>query len=323
MAAHRGACRDGGAVIASPSAHPPSVRDTEVFTSMPDEFRRKNTITSWSMLNRLGTPGDSFLEGPVFDEHGNLFVTDVEYGRIFRIDPAGTWSLVAEWDGEPNGLAFLSRTELITTDFRNGLMAIDVNSGAITPFLDRRNTEHFKGVNDLIFDSRGNLYFTDQGATGMHDPTGRVYRLSPEGRLDALVSNIPSPNGLVLSPDERVLYVAVTRANAVWRVPLMPDGAVAKVGVYLTVNGPAGPDGLAMDIHGRLSVAIAGRGEVWVLDAKADPSVILRSVAGVSVTNIAYGGPDRTDLYCTESATGTILRASLGVAGCEVFVGRP
>lgn len=305
-----------------PPTLPPSIRDTEVFTSLPEEFRRKNTMTSWSMLNRLGASGDCFLEGPVFDEHGNLYVSDIEYGRIFRIDQAGTWSLVAEWDGEPNGLTFLSSTELITTDFRNGLMVIDVNSGAVTPFLDRRNTERFKGVNDLVFDSRGNLYFTDQGTTGMHDPTGRVYRLAPDGRLDALISNVPSPNGLALSPDERILYVAVTRGNAVWRAPLMPDGAVAKVGQYLTVNGPAGPDGLAMDIQGRLSVAIAGRGEVWVLDHKADPVVILRSVAGLSITNIAYGGPNHTDLYCTESATGTILRASLDVAGCEVFVGR-
>jgi gluconolactonase len=306
----------------SPAGSPPSVRDTEVFTSMPDEFRRRDTLTSWSMLNRLGVPGDSFLEGPVFDGDGNLFVTDIEYGRVFRIDPAGSWTLVAEWDGEPNGLAFLSRTELITTDFRNGLMVVDVNSGAVTPFLDRRNTERFKGVNDLTFDSGGNLYFTDQGATGLHDPTGRVHRLAPDGRLDTLVANVPGPNGLVLSPDERVLFVAATRANAVWRLPLMADGTVAKVGQYLTANGPAGPDGLAMDVRSRLSVALPGRGEVWVLDAKADPVVILRSAAGVSVTNIAYGGADRTELYCTESATGTILRASLDVAGCEVHVGR-
>ncbi|MCZ7009822.1 SMP-30/gluconolactonase/LRE family protein, partial [Salmonella enterica] len=93
----------------------------------------------------------------------------------------------------------------------NGLMLLDARSGTVRPWLERRNSERFRGVNDLTFDSRGNLYFTDQGQTGMHDPTGRVYRLAPDGKLDVLISNAPSPNGLVLSADETVLFVAMTR----------------------------------------------------------------------------------------------------------------
>ena len=296
--------------------------ETELFSSMPTHYRRSGVVTSWSRLNRMGDPGECFIEGPVFDESGNLFITDIEYGRVFRIDPRGAWELVAEWDGEPNGLALLGPTELLTTDFRNGLMVVDTVSGVVTPFLDRRNTERFRGVNDLVFDSRGNLYFTDQGTTGLHDPTGRVYRLTPDGRLDMLIGNGPSPNGLVLTPDERFLYVAMTRANGVWRIPLMEDGGVAKVGQYVTMNGPGGPDGLAIDAAGRLVVALHGRGEVWVLDEKADPVVVLHSTAGSSITNVAYGGADRRDLYCTESATGTVLRATLDIPGAEVHPGR-
>lgn len=81
------------------------------------------------------------------------------------------------------------------------------------PKLTRRNLERFKGPNDLIVASNGDVYFTDQGQTGVTDPTGRVYRLSPNGKLDTLLDNGVSPNGLVLSLDERVLYVAMTRAN--------------------------------------------------------------------------------------------------------------
>jgi gluconolactonase len=91
----------------------------------------------------------------------------------------------------------------------------------------------------------------------------------------------------------------------------------------MVVNGPAGPDGLAMDVSGGLAVAIAGRGEAWILDRRADPVLVLRSVTGPSVTNLAYGGPDRRDVYCTESATGTILRARVETPGCPVPVGRP
>src|SRR4029434_5044133 len=107
----------------------------------------------------------SFLEGPVFDAAGNLYVTDIPFGRIFRIDPQGEWELVAEWAGEPNGAKFIDDRELLVTDYRNGLMAVDVKTGAVRPYLDRRNSERFKGVNDLVFDGRGNLYFTDQGQT--------------------------------------------------------------------------------------------------------------------------------------------------------------
>jgi len=66
-------------------------------------------------------------------------------------------------------------------------MLFDPSTGKVTPFLTRRNLERFKGPNDLIIDSKNNIYFTDQGQTGMTDQTGKVYRLTPEGRLDCLV----------------------------------------------------------------------------------------------------------------------------------------
>ena len=87
-------------------------------------------------------------------------------------------------DGEPNGMKFLAPGQLLVTDYKNGLVVLDIASGQVRPYLERRNSERFKGVNDLVFDSRGNLYFTDQGQTGLHDPSGRVYRLGRDGRRD-------------------------------------------------------------------------------------------------------------------------------------------
>jgi len=293
----------------------PEWRDAEVYTRMPAHYRRTGVRSAWADANRGGAAIDSFLEGPVFDDHGNLYVTDIPFGRVFRIDPQGQWDLVAEYDGEPNGMKFLSGHELLITDYKNGLVKLDVRNGQTEPWLPRRNTERFKGVNDLVFDSQGNLYFTDQGQTGMHDASGRVYRLSTDGRLDALLTNVPSPNGVALSPDEKILYVAVTRGNAVWRAPLMADGSVAKVGQFFTSYGPSGPDGLAVDTAGNLVIANPGLGYVWLLNARAEPIVVWRSPAGTSTTNIAYGGPDRQTLYCTESASGTILRMTVPQPG--------
>lgn len=208
------------------------------------------------------------------------------------------------------------------TDYQNGLMAVDVGTGAVRPFLERRNSERFKGVNDLVFDSRGNLYFTDQGQTGLHDPTGRLYRLRPDGQLDLMLANVPSPNGVALSPDERVLFLAVTRGNQVWRVPLLEDGSVSKVSPFFTSYGPSGPDGLAVDEAGRVIVANPGLGVAWVLNPRAEPELVLRSAAGASLTNLAFGGPDRRTLYCTESVTGSVLRTTLETAGLTIHRAR-
>ncbi|MBL0419268.1 SMP-30/gluconolactonase/LRE family protein [Ramlibacter sp. AW1] len=295
--------------------YPPAFRELEPFTTMPKALRRTGVRSSWADVNQGGRLADSFLEGPVFDDAGNLFVTDIPFGRVFRIDPRGRWDLVAEWDGEPNGMKFMNERELLVTDYKNGLMVVEVSSGQVRPYLERRNSERFKGVNDLVFDSRGNLYFTDQGQTGLHDPTGRLYRLCPDGRLDLLLGNVPSPNGVALSPDERVLYLAVTRGNQVWRVPLLQDGSVSKVSAFFTSFGPSGPDGLAVDTAGRVLVANPGLGCCWVLALHGEPVEVLRSPAGASLTNMAFGGDGRAVLYFTESVSGSILRLQMDVPG--------
>ncbi len=302
--------------------NPPIVRTLELFSSMPDQYRRTGERSLWADVNQGGRLADSFLEGPVFDEQGNLFVTDIPFGRVFRIDPQGKWDLVAQWDGEPNGMKFLDAGQLLITDYRNGLVVLDIQSGQVRPFLERRNSERFKGVNDLVFDTKGNLYFTDQGQTGLHDPTGRVYRLAPDGRLDLLLTNVPSPNGIVLSNDERFLFVAATRGNCVWRMPLLADGSVSKAGQFFTSYGPSGPDGLAMDESGRLLVANPGLGYVWVLSPRAEPQEVLTGPVGASITNLAFGGPSRQTLFCTDSTHGQILFAEMSAPGTRVRTGR-
>lgn len=300
--------------------HAPQVLELQPFTTMPGIFRRPER-SAWADANRGGQPTDSFLEGPVFDEVGNLYVSDIPFGRIFRIDAAGEWTQVAEYDGEPNGMKFIDAHTLLVTDYKNGLMRVDVRTGQVAPHLQRRNTESFKGVNDLVLDAQGNIYFTDQGQSGLHDPSGRLYRLRPNGQLDLLLSNVPSPNGVALSPDGKLLYLAVTRGNCIWRVPLLPDGSVAKVSQFFTSYGPSGPDGLAVDTQGHLLVANPGLGYVWLLNQRAEPVLVLRGPAGASTTNIAFGGPGRATLFVTDSTHGNVLKLVLDTPGVALHRG--
>ena len=116
----------------------------------------------------------------------------------------------------------------------------------------------------------------------------------------------------------RVLYRGVRRGNQVWRVPLLEDGSVSKVSAFFTSYGPSGPDGLAVDEAGRVIVANPGLGLIWVLNQRAEPELVLRSCAGSSLTNIAFGGPGRRTLYATESVTGSVLRAALDAPGLPI-----
>jgi gluconolactonase len=295
---------------------PPQEIKTEVFARLPDKFRRKDPDNAWSLVNRRGLAADSFIEGPSFDRDGNLYIVDIPYGRIFRISPSGEFTLVTEYDGEPNGLKIARDGRIIITDYRHGLMTLDPPSGKVTSMLGRRWSERFKGVNDLVFAGNGDIYFTDQGQTGMHDPTGRVYRLRADGVLDQIVNNVPSPNGLVLNGSEHILYVAATRGNAIWRIPLMPDGTASKVGIFIQLSGSlGGPDGLAMDEQDNLAIAHAGLGTVWIFSRLGEPLYRIRSCQGLATTNVAYGGPDNKNLYITESESGCVLVARLPVAG--------
>lgn len=292
---------------------------TEVFARLPESLRIKGRRSGWA----FGKGHDhlhSFLEGPSFDRDGNLYVVDIPYGRVLRVTPGAEWSVVAEYDGWPNGLKIHRDGRAFVADHRRGIMQLDFASGAVTPVLEEVRREGFKGTNDLVFAENGDLYFTDQGQTGLQDASGRVYRLRASGEVDLLLSNVPSPNGLVLAPDERALYVAVTRANQVWRLPLHPDGTTSKVAAFITLSGGlAGPDGLAIDREGGLAVAHCGMGCVWLFDRLGEPTHRVRSCEGISTTNLAHGGPENRHLYVTESDTGTILRAAVPVPGRTMF----
>lgn len=294
---------------------PPRDIPTTIFTRLPDRFRKPRR-SAWADANRGGEAIDSFLEGPSFDRAGNLWVTDIPNGRVFRIAPDGAWELVTEYDGWPNGLKIARDGAIFITDYKKGLLSLDPATGAIGEVLGHVRSEGFKGLNDLVIARNGDIYFTDQGQTGMQDPSGRVYRLTADRRLECLIATGPSPNGIALDGAERHLYVAMTRACQVWRMPVTRDASVSKANVFAQLpGGLAGPDGLAMDEEDGLAICDVGRGSVWLLDRLGEPRWRIRSCAGPAVTNLAYGGEGRRTLFITESASGSILSAAAPVAG--------
>ncbi len=288
-----------------PGNHP-TVLETQLFSRIPD-----------ALAKRADGKRAGFLEGPSIDRNGNLLCVDVQAGRIYRISPDRQWSVLVEYDGIPNGLKLHKDGRAFIADRKNGLMILDPATGAIETVLSGPGAgQKFKGLNDLHFAANGDLYFTDQGRTGLQDPSGRVYRYSASGDLHTIIDNAPSPNGLVLSKRENALYVAVTRANAIWRVDL--DDAARRVGLFVQLPC-AGPDGVALDDDGNVVVAHPTLGAVWVFSRIGLPLHFIRTCAGDMTTNIAFGGPDNKTLFVTESRTGSILSVVLPTAGRRMF----
>ena len=299
---------------------PPEMIETEVYASLPDELRIPSRIAKgFAEGQPPGSALTSVLEGPSFDRDGNLWCVDIPNGRVLRLDTERRFHLVSEYDGWPNGLKIHRDGRIFIADYKHGIMLLDPMNGRVEPYLVRANLERFKAINDLFFAANGDLYFTDQGLTGLHDPSGRVFRLRPDGTVTCLIDNIPSPNGLVMNLDESALYVAATRGNSIWRLPLLPSGLTAKVGLFIQLSGGGGPDGIALDADGGLLVAHIGLGCIWVFDKAGQPRCRVQSCKGLHTTNLAFGGATGSDLFITESETGTILRAKLDKPGKPMF----
>ena len=224
---------------------------TEVFMSMPAKFRKKSR-TAWSdpiarapksnVFSRVrrsiakATCGSSTFRSAAFSASRRK-----KTGNSSRNTTAGR-----------TGSRSTRTAAFSSADYKEGLLALDPKTGKLETVLRTAYSEGFKGLNDLHFAANGDLYFTDQGQTGIADPTGRVYRLDAKGRLDRLCDNVPSPNGITLSTTDKHVYVGVTRSQQIWRLPLMADGTISKTGVAIQLSGGVGgPDGIEMDCRKR------------------------------------------------------------------------
>jgi gluconolactonase len=258
--------------------------------------------------------GLKFPEGPAFDRKGNLFVVSVDTGDITKISPEGQLKTFVNTGGAPNGAKFHANGDLYVADRQKGIIVISPD-GNIRVNVDSYKGKKFEGPNDLIFDSKGNFFFTDPLGSSAENPFGCVYRVSSDGETTCLASELAFPNGLVLSPVETELYVAITRKNRILRYVL--DEPVRST-IFSQLSGGWGPDGMALDVVGNLYVAHYGGGDVLILNSKGE-LVERIAIGGDHPTNVAFGGPDRKTLYVTEVDTGSVYRFDTDYPGLPLY----
>ncbi|MGC1506739.1 MAG: SMP-30/gluconolactonase/LRE family protein [Sulfitobacter sp.] len=258
----------------------------KLWTVLPEALHHKGAPSVWAQMTRPGQQMHSFLEAAFFDDSGAMWVSDVPYGRVFRITPDGEWETMHQIDGEPHAMRLAPDGQRIAVDYKHGLIALTgfdrfstISTGGDTPFL---------GLSDMIYGPDGALWFTDSGRSSLSDPVGRVYRWQ-EGDLRLVLDCVPYANGICVSPDNAWVYVAATRANQVWKFATnLPETSAPMVGTYLQHSGGLGPDGLACNSLGWLAVAQAQAGRAYVYDALGDLIAEVRLPCGLWTTSVTF-----------------------------------
>ncbi|MBS0560987.1 MAG: SMP-30/gluconolactonase/LRE family protein [Proteobacteria bacterium] len=283
-----------------------------LFSRLPPALHWTGEPNDWVRTTRPGQRLHSFLEGACLDARGDLWLVDVPYGRLLRIDADGAWHLMHAYDGEPHGLALRPDGSFAVADYRHGLIAFDPATGARETLCGRVNTESFRGLGDVKRAPNGDLWFTDPGRSSLSDPTGRLFRLrAGETRPELVLANLPYPNGVALSPDGVFVYVAVTRGQAVWRLLAdAPDPVFPMAGVFAHLSGGLGPDGLAVGPAGQVAVAQAQAGRAYVFDALGDLIFRIFLPEGRWTTSLAFSA-DARSLLIVEAQHGAVWRAAL------------
>lgn len=276
-----------------------------LWTALPDDLHHQGEPSAWAKMTRPGQPMHSFLEAAFFDDAGNMWVSDVPYGRVFRISAKGDWTLMHQIDGEPHAMRIAPDGRHIAVDYKHGL--IELTSAASFDILSSGGTSPFLGLSDMTYGPDGALWFTDSGRSSLSDPNGRVYR-HENGDLRQILDCVPYANGIAVSPDNAWVFVAATRANQVWKFSTrLPETGAPMVGTYLQLSGGLGPDGLACNAYGWLAVAQAQAGRAYVFDAVGDLITEVRLPHGLWTTSVTFDPADPQRLIIVDAQFGGVF----------------
>lgn len=250
----------------------------------------------------------AFTEGPALAPNGSIVFSDIG-DRILRFDPATRRvTLFRDPSGRANGLIFDAKGRLIAAEGANtgGSRRVSITEldGTVRTLADRYQGKRFNSPNDLTIDAKGRVYFSDPRYVG-DEPREldqeSVYRIDPDGTVTRLETSANKPNGLAVSPDGKMLYVADSgpARSVLLAVELKPDGSVGKPRVLKDFGNGRGIDGMTVTADGKIVVA-AGAGllsGVYVYSADGIPLGFVATPEPPS--NLEFGGPKRSTLYIT------------------------
>ena len=290
---------------------------------MPGGLRRYVVFTAWLVIAAplpaaaadpipdIGPAGEvvkvatgfGFTEGPAWDGKALLYFTDIPNARIHTVNAAGDTAEFAEETGPCNGLMFNREGELVACNMGGQLVAWNVATKEKRVLAGEFEGKRFNAPNDLVIDAAGGIYFTDpmfRAPQPLPQGVQAVYYRSAGGKLSRVVADAPAPNGVLMSLDEKTLYVLPSMSAEMQAYPVEAPGQLGEMRVFCKIKNPPGRDnggcdGATIDEHGNLYLTTALGLQVFspsgealgVIDVPEQPS------------NCTFGGPDGKTLYVT------------------------
>jgi len=257
------------------------------------------TVTAPGAKIKLLADTFKFTEGPAVDAAGNVYFTDQPNNKIYKWSIDGKLSVFHDKPGRANGLYFDKQGNLwACADLENELWMIDVN-GNVTIFVQDFKGKKLNGPNDLWFDPKGGIYFTDPfykrsywNRGPMEQDGQHVYYLSPDRKtLTRVIDDLVQPNGIIGTPDGKTLYVADIGDKKTYRFKINPDATLTDKTLFCSM----GSDGMTIDAEG--NVYLTGRG-VTVFNPLGE-KIEQIPVDESWTANVTFGGPHRHTLFIT------------------------
>jgi len=247
----------------------------------------------------------TFAEAPVFDPEGNLYVSEPFGGPISVVSPQGKVAIWANLDG-PNGHKILADgTHLVCERVRKVILRLDSDGKILEEAVTECGGHPLRAPNDIVLDQQGGFYFTDPG--NKEDPIGRIGYVDADGASHLVAEISGFPNGIAISPDNQILYVADFANNKILAFPIYAPTKVGPMKLFTELPNLGdefgGPDGILCDESGNLFVAHFGTGNIRILNPEGK---LIRSLpAGqLWVSNLTFGRPEGKTLYMTGSPKG-------------------
>jgi sugar lactone lactonase YvrE len=252
--------------------------------------------------------GFRFTEGPAQAGDGRIYFSDIPNEKIHIFDPAtGEVSVAVENSGRANGLMFAPSGGLLICEGGNRQLTRKLGDEK-TVLADRFEGKRLNSPNDLVLDGKGGIYFTDPrygNRDDMQMQVEGVYYLPRGGELRRVVEDLVRPNGLILSPDKSILYVADNGAGTVIAYRVQEDGSLEKIQKIADMA----VDGMSMDVLGNLYCT--GGPRVVVFAPDGERRVVIPVPEGTA--NCTFGGPEHKTLFIT--AHQGLYAIDLNVAG--------
>lgn len=290
------------------------------FGQLPDAAKVK-------AVKLFEVPG--YCEGVVFGHSGEGYISWGKTITKFTVDGKNeTWAET----GAPNGHKILADgTHLVCDASQHAVLHLSAEGKPLPHASKECEGSPLRGPNDLTLDTpNGGFYFSDPGESSDLNPIGTIHYVDKAGKTTRLDGGLAFPNGIVLTPDGKKLYLAESKKNRVHVYEVKSPGVLGERKVFADLPNKEGeqidnqPDGMCLDAAGNLYVAHYGMKQVQVLDPTG--KLVARYPGGnMTTSNVAFGGPDRNQLFVTgalageQGSKGGVFRLDLGVAGLKIL----